>query len=177
MALRKLTKREKIIFTICIISVLSYFGFNYVFLPLRAKINDLNNEISRKELKLKKSYKILGQKDSLEQTYKKYSAYVKQKDTDEQEMSMLLKEVDSVGKDIDISISNMKPLRVRAVDFYKKFSVELEAEGMLEDLTKFVHTLQSPPYLLKIEKLRIERRSMRTNNLKSFMLISRIRIP
>ena len=102
---------------------------------------------------------------------------MKQGDTDEQEMSALLSEVESITGDIDIHISDMKPLKVKSIDFYKKFSVELEAEGLLDNLTKFIHTLQSQPHLLKVERIRLERRSMRTEKLKGFLLITRIRIP
>ena len=177
MILRNLSKRETIILSICILLVLGYLGFNFIFEPLKAKINNLNTDISIKELKLKKSYKILNQKETVEPVYKKYADYLKQKDADEQEMSALLSEIEAITGKIDIRISDMKPLRVKAIDFYKKFSVELEAEGLLDNLTKFIHTLQSQPHFLKVERLRLERRSMRTDKLQCFMLISRMRTP
>lgn len=177
MILRNLTIREKLILAICITLVLIYVAVNFAFIPLKAKIDNLNNQIGIKELKLKKSYKVLNQQVPVENTYNKYSDFMKQKENDEQEMSALLSEVESITKQINIHISDMKPSRVRAVDFYKKFSLELEAEGLLDDLTKFMHILQSQPHLLKIERLRLEKRSMRVNTLKAFMLISRIRIP
>jgi Tfp pilus assembly protein PilO len=177
MLLRNLSKREKFVLSICILLVSVHLGFKFVFLPISNKINNLNNEISKKEIKLKRSYKTLNRQEAVQEAYKRYSDYMKQKETDEQEMSTLLSEIESISKEIDIHISDMKPSRVKVIDFCKKFSVELEAEGFLEDLTKFVYTLQSPPHLLKVERLRLERRSIRTNKLKTFMLISRIRIP
>ena len=177
MVLRALTAREKIILSICALLILSYFGVNFIFEPLKAKIEELSNQIGITELKLKKSNKIIDYQESVEDNFKKYADLIKQKANDEQEMSALLSEIESITKEIKISISDMKPSRVRAVDFYKKFSVELEAEGLLEDLTKFIHTLQSQPHFLKIERMRLERRSMRTNTLKSSILISRIRVP
>lgn len=177
MILKNLSSREKIILAICILLILVYLGFIFVFTPIKTRIANLNDEISSKELKLKKSYKILNQKNAVEEVYKNYADYMKQNEADEQEMSGLLSEVESVAAQVDIHISDMKPMRVRAIDFYKKFSVELEAEGLLENLTKAIHTLQNPPHFLKVERLRLERRSMRTNKLQCFMLISRIRIP
>jgi len=175
--LKNISKREKIILVVCVLLISAYFTFNFVITPIREKIDDLNNEILTKEMKLKKNYKILNLKDTQEEDYKKYSDYLKQKDNDQQEMSKLLSEIESVSGRIDIHVSDMKPLRVRAVDFYKKFSVELEAEGMLDEITRFIHSVQGKPYLLDVERLRLERRSMRTNKLKVFVLISRIRIP
>lgn len=177
MLLRALSIREKIILSICALLILSYLGVNFIFEPLKARIDGLNNRIGLAELKLKKSNKIIDYQESVENNYKKYAELIKQKANDEQEMSALLSEIESITKEIKISISDMKPSRVRAVDFYKKFSIELEAEGLLEDLTKFIHTLQSQPHFLKIERMRLERRSMRTNTLKSSILISRIRVP
>ncbi|MFH1655814.1 MAG: type 4a pilus biogenesis protein PilO [Candidatus Omnitrophota bacterium] len=175
--LKNISKREKIILTICALLILAYFLFNFVFEPIKRKIDDLNNEILTKELKLKKNYKVLNLKDVQEVEYKKYSDIMLQKDSDEQEMSSLLSEIESVSAGIDMRVSDMKPLRVKVMDFYKKFSVELEAEGLLDDITRFIHTIQNKPYLLEIERLRLERRSMRTDKLKAFMLINRIRIP
>jgi len=169
--------REKIILSVCVAIILLYLGINFVFEPLKARLNDLNSQIALRELKLKKSNKVLDNQTGVEANYKKYADLIKQKANDEQEMSALLSEIESITKEIKISISDMKPSRVRVVDFYKKFSVELEAEGLLEDLTKFIHTLQSQPHFLKIERLRLERRSMRTNTLKGSILISRIRVP
>ncbi|HOX54024.1 MAG: type 4a pilus biogenesis protein PilO [Candidatus Omnitrophica bacterium] len=177
MAIRSLSPREKIILSICALLILAYFGVNFIFEPIKAKIDELNNQIGIAELKLKKSNKIIGYQESVEDNFKKYADLIKQKSSDEQEMSALLSEIEAITKDIKISISDMKPSRVRAIDFYKKFSVELEAEGLLEDLTKFIHTLQSQPHFLKIERMRLERRSMRTNTLRTSILISRIRVP
>lgn len=177
MLLRHFSTREKIILSVCLLLVLMYLGANFVFEPIKTKLNDLNSQIALKELKLKKSNRVLDNQGVVETNYKKYADLIKQKANDEQEMSALLSEIESITKEIKISISDMKPSRVRAVDFYKKFSVELEAEGLLEDLTKFIHTLQSEPHYLKIERMRLERRSMRTNTLKGSILISRIRVP
>ncbi|MBM3251572.1 MAG: hypothetical protein FJZ11_02155 [Candidatus Omnitrophica bacterium] len=175
--LKNISPREKNILLICILLIASYLVFNFIIGPISEKNNSLNNEIASQELKLKKSYNKVNLKDSQELEYQNYADFIKQKDSDEQEMSALLSQIESVSAKIQIHVSDMKPLRVRAVDFYKKFSVELEAEGLLDEIARFIHTAQNQPYLLDVERLRIERRSMRTNKLKAFMLISRIRIP
>jgi Tfp pilus assembly protein PilO len=157
--------------------IVIYLVFNFAIWPIKEKIDSLNNEIAAQELKLKKSSKKLNLKDSQDQEYNKYVDYIKQKYSDEQEMSALLSQIESVSAKMQIRVSDMKPLRVRAIDFYKKFSVELEAEGLLDEIARFIHAVQNQPYLLDVDRLRLEKRSMRTNNLKAFILISRIRIP
>ena len=74
--LKNISKREKIILAVCLLLLSAYFIFNFIFVPINRKINDLSSEIAVKELELKKSYKILSLKQGQDEEFKKYSDIV-----------------------------------------------------------------------------------------------------
>jgi len=60
------------------------------------------------------------------------------------------------------------------VDFYKEYSVEIEAEGEIADLTTFLHQINISPQLLRVEKLRLNAKESENKILKSSMLITKV---
>lgn len=172
-----ISQREKNILIIIVSFLVFYAGYNFLFEPLIKKLSSLNKEIASKELKIKKGYKILNQEGVVVEEYKKYAQYLRQNSSDEQEMSSILSEIEAVAHQLNLRISDMKPHKVKVIDFYNSYAVEIECEGKLSEISKFIYTLQSPPHLLKTEKLRLEKQASASNNLKSYLLVTKILIP
>ena len=89
----------------------------------------------------------------------------------------MLSDIEKVNEKIDIRISDKKPQKVKTVDLYNQFSVSLTLEGKLEDVAHFVYDLQNKPYLLRVDELRIDKKSIRTSALRCRLVLSRILIP
>ncbi|MFC1704072.1 type 4a pilus biogenesis protein PilO [Candidatus Omnitrophota bacterium] len=172
-----LSKRERNIVLIGSTFAIVVLLFNFVVAPMVSRFQELHQQIAAKEVKIKKNMKILKDKDRIEAEYEEYIGYMKQKTSDEQEMASLLSEVESAAQALEIRITDMKPRKVKTVEFYKGLAVELEAEGPLKQITEFIYTIQSPPHMLQVERVRLERRSARKPELKTNMLITRILIP
>ena len=92
-------------------------------------------------------------------------------------MANILSEIEAVAKGINVRILNMKPQKIKAMEFYKNFSVDLIIEGQLKDITRFLNDLQNAPHLIKADKLHLVKESVVQPVLKASLLVSKILIP
>ena len=175
--LLNISRREKNIAIVITVFLVSFAVYSFIFTPLLEKLSVLNKEIESKELKLTKNQKILNREKLVANDYKKYEQYLRQKASDEQEMASVLSEIEAIAHQINIQINDMRPQRVKKEGFYNSFIIEVDAEAGLKDITRFIYILQSPPHLLRAEKLRLEKQIMASPTLKCYLLVSKILIP
>ncbi len=175
--LLNLYKRERNI-VIIIAGILFLLAvYSFVFAPLIEKLAFVNREIEGKELKLIKNKKILSREQPVADSYKKYEQYLKQNVSDEQTMASILSDIEAVAHEVNIQVNDMKPRKVKRVDFYNSFAVEIECEGKLQEIIKFLYKLQNPPHLLRAEKVRLEKQVVSGATLKCYLLSTKILIP
>ncbi len=177
MFLSKLSKRERYVAYIAAI-VLVFFFFSRVMLrPIINKSNALNQEIAIQEKRLEKYLNILFQEDAINNNYKKYVDNLKQTHSDEEEIAELLSEIEKIAKKTAVFLSDIKPLSVKKVDFYKEYVVELEVESEIASLIDFTYQLEKSPRLLKVEKFHLAPKKEKEKDfLKVQMSISEILI-
>jgi Tfp pilus assembly protein PilO len=175
--LLNISQREKNIAIVILVFLFLFAAYSFVFTPLLEKLSVLNREIEAKELKLIKNQKIFNREKFVANDYKKYEQYLRQKASDEQEMASVLSEIEAIAHQINIQISDIRPQRVKKEGFYNSFIIEVDAEASLKDITRFIYTLQSPPHLLRAEKLRLEKQIATSPTLKCYILVTKILIP
>lgn len=177
MILSHLSKREKTIFYACLAAAFTFTTYNFLLMPISKKMEELSQKIEAKKVKLEKSSLILGKKGKIEERYNKYVDNLRLKGTDEEEVAAFLSEIESLAQKNNVRISDMKPRPSKKIDFYKKFTVDLEAEGDINQITQFIYQIQDTPQLLRVDKLRLETKSSQSQALKSYMSISKVLIP
>jgi Tfp pilus assembly protein PilO len=165
----------------------TFSAYNFFILPVQRKIGKLNEKIEVKKIKLEKNSLILERKKRIEERYNKYFKNLQLRGTEEEEVATFLSEIESLAQKNSVRISDMKPRPSKKVDFYKKFSIDLEAEGDIKQITQFIYQIQSTPQLLRVDKLRLETKSLagwserqggsQGRNLKSYLSISKVLIP
>lgn len=173
----KLSQREKRLFYLTISLIAILFIYRFVIKPVVVNWKDLNEKISVSSLKLEKSRKILNLKSRIQRDYENYASSVKMAGSEEEEMAKFLTEIESLARFSSVHISGIKPLPIKKVDFYKKYVVELEAEGDIKQVSKFIYDIQNSPQLLKIDKFSLRTKGAGTNLLKCNILVSKILIP
>ena len=174
MFLSRLSKRERYIAYIATI-VIVLFLFNRVMLrPIVNKLNDLNQEIVIQEKKLEKSLNILLHEDLIDTNYKKYVQNLKQTQSDEEEIAGLLSEIEKIAKKSGVFLSDIKPLPVKKIDYYKEYFIELETESDISSLIDFTYQLEKSPRLLRVEKFHLVPKKEKASLLKAQMSISEI---
>jgi len=175
---RQLTKREQYIFTVAMIAVAVYAGFNGIVKPLKGRIDLVEGRIAGKERQLNKYLRMIRRAKALEEDHRFYLDHFKQSGTDEEVMSAILSEIEEVSRKLGVSISDLKPKRVRNEEAYNSFSVSLAIKSEFPDILKFLHTIQRQPHLFNVEELRFDKQARRkSSSLKTRLVLRKILIP
>jgi Tfp pilus assembly protein PilO len=173
-----LSKREKTIFYIAFVFIFLAILDNFFISPIFSKIKNLNREISDTELKIKNSLKILSQKDRILNEAKKYSTFLISTKTEEEEITSLLQEIESIANKSQLYIVDMKPLPANIESSYiKKYLITLNSEGKMENIVDFIYSIENSNQLLVVEKYQITLKSKETNTAQLAITISKTVIP
>ena len=174
MIVKRLSKREGQIFILCILVLLIYIGFQFVYKPIRSQENFFEKKINVTKKKIKKSMNILKEEESTKVAYEQYLEVFGQKLSDQQEMNRIFSEIETAAKKADIKIIDMKPRRIREENFFKKFSLTVQTQGTMDLITKFLYFLEQKPYHFQIEGVRLEKRSTRSQDIRCEIVANRI---
>ena len=177
MMLSGLSKRERYILYLCIAIVLGCLLYGFVLEPLALKWIKLNQKILSQKIRLEKNYRIIANKDIIKKEYQRYANYVKTVDSDEEVIAALLQEIENLARNCNVRINDIKPKEVKDLRFYKRFTIEIESEGQIEQLSKFIYQLQKSSQLLRVQRLHLGARGTQKSLLKSHMLITKISLP
>ena len=134
-------------------------------------------QILTAEKKIQKNLKVIQKAKSYEAKYQSLMENFQQKGSDEQMMSAILSEIESVATDAKIRITDLKPQKVKKMGSYNNFSVSLVLDGQLTPIMDFIYTLQNQPHLFSVEELRLDKKSPNTQDLKGYFVLSRSLIP
>ena len=175
---RRLTKREQIITAVTIAVLAGLFIFNSGTDGLVSPFEQIDQDTAvQKELYLKGLEK-LEQTNAINHEYLMLKNKFLQNTTDEQFVSGMIQSIESVAQRLGLQISQLKPAPKREGDYYAQFSISLSMESELLPVMEFIHQLQSEPYLMDVEQLKIERKNLRASQEMSFQLVlSQIAVP
>jgi Tfp pilus assembly protein PilO len=149
--------------------------YSFILEPLATRWLSLNNEIRIMQLKLKKSTQTLKRRIEIMDRYENIAAYVgKPRGSDEEEMTVLLSELERLASASSARITDIKPRPPKQLDYYKKYTIEVESEGDMATLTKFIYEIQNSSQLLSIEKVSLTMKSGVGSALKTYMLVTKI---
>ena len=151
----RLSNKEKRLFYITVTVVACVFLVNLVFKPVMDKLESFNGKISYEEKKLEKSMHILAQESSISSEYKKFAQSIKQEQSDEEAIAILLSGIEKMANSVSVFILDMKPNVVEKSEFYKKYSVKIEAEAKISNLADFIYQLENSPKLLRVSDFRL----------------------
>lgn len=177
MIFSNLSKREKRLFYLTIAIILFWMAQGFVIKPIIIKWKEIDEKISMSVLKLEKNNKIISRQERIKREYENYASNVKMAGSDEEEMAKFLTEIESLARSASVRIVDIKPRPIKKVQLFKKYIVELVAEGDIAQVSKFIYDIQNSPQLLKVDKFSLGTKGAGTNLLKCHILISKILIP
>lgn len=170
----KLSSKEKIglslAFAVMAIALLD----RLVISPIRSHFQRINQEIKINEKQLAHDLRNVHQQDQIARQFDKYVEYVQRSGSDEEEVAKILGEIESLARKSKVYLANMKPQTPKEIDFYKEYAVEIDAEGDIASLIKFLHQLNTSTQLLRVEKLRLSSNKKGDKTLKASMMIIRV---
>jgi len=177
MAIRTLTKRENQILILCAAVLTIYIGYNFVYKSFQERFNSFEERIEAQKIRLTKNQKMLSRQKVLDAQYEQLSQGLRQSRSDEQEMTLILSEIESVANQIGMRVTDMKPQKVRRVDFYNQFTINLTTDSELSAILNFIYLLETRPHNFDILEMRLERSSSGSSQLRCFLTPSRFLVP
>lgn len=176
-ALGRLSKREKMIFYGAVIIVSATLLDRVVLYPIYFRMESLNKDIKDKSAGIKRNLRLLAQKDKILAESVKYSVYTSIPKSEDEETTSLLKEIENLANKSSVYLVDMKPSGQKDMGSSKKYLVNLNCEGQMEQLTEFMYNIENSSKLLGIEKYQISPKSKESSVAKCSMAISKIVIP
>lgn len=173
----KMSLRTKAWLAVAAVFVFLAFVDRLILDPTTVRLHQLDQEIKTDEGQLAQYLRYMNQRDPVTAEYKKYSAYVRKSGSDEEEQTKISGEIEALARKTNVSIANMKSLAPRTVDFYKRYEVELEAEGEMESLTNFLYQISNSPQLLRTEKVRFNLKEKDSTVVKGYLTVTKVVMP
>ena len=170
----KLSKKEKIGLSFSFAIVSLALLDRAIVSPIRSRFQRINQAIAIGEKQLGHDLRNIRQKDQIAAEFEKYVQYVQRSGSDEEEVAKILGEIEALARQSNVYLVDMKPQTPKEVDFYKEYAVEIEAEGDMTALVRFLYQMNTSVQLLRVEKLRLNSRKSGDPVLKSSMLITKI---
>lgn len=169
-----ISKREKIFFIITLSVVSLSLLYGLLIEPIYKEYSRLNDEINIKRARLSKNLRLTKEKDIVTEEFKKYNQQLKIKGSDEEEMASVLSEIEKIGKSTGVYLTDVKPQRMKDMDFYKIMLVEIKFQSNMGTLSKFIYELQNSPLLLKVSRLQIDTKGGDISLLQGAIQVSKI---
>jgi hypothetical protein len=174
MSKRQFSQRERRIATGLVVVIALALIYRAAYVPLKEKSADIKGRIETGQKQLTKNMKVLRKAQRYEKEHQTLLENFKQKGSDAQTMSALITEIESVAGQVNIRIADLKPQKVRKVDAFNSFSVSLILDGELTPIMNFVYNLQNQPHLFAVDELRLDKKSPNSQDLKGYLILSRI---
>lgn len=174
MFLEKLSTKEKLGLSLAFAFVAIASVDRLIISPIRIRFQRIDQSIKISEKQLAHDLRNVNQQEQITAEFEKYAEYIARSGSDEEEVAKILGEIESLARQSNVYLANMKPQTPKEVDFYMEYAVEIEAEAEIGPLTKFLHQLNASGQLLRVEKLRLSSKKKGDKTLKASMLITRI---
>jgi ribosome-binding ATPase YchF (GTP1/OBG family) len=154
--LGRLSKKEKIIFYVAA-SLISLLVLDRAIIsPVFSKIQQLNKEIKDKQAQIKKNLRILAQKDKILTQGAKYSSFLSDSTmSDDEQVTLVLKELENLASKSQVYLVDMKPAGTKETGTSKRIMVNLNCEAQMEQLVDFMYNMENSDSLISIEKYQI----------------------
>lgn len=166
--------REKRLVVITLALASLSIGYIFILEPFYKKYVGLNQEIQMKQIRLAKSLRLVREKDAITREYKKYSRLLITSGSQEEEMAAVLGEIENTGKTAGIYLNDVKPQRVKDMDFYRELVVEIKFQATMQTLAQFIYNLENSASLLKVKRLQINIKGGGSASIEGNLQISKI---
>jgi Tfp pilus assembly protein PilO len=176
--MRQFSGREKMIFGACVLAIGIFILVKGMMAPFREAVGSLDQKIVLLKGKLRKNDQLLNQAKLLRGAYDTYLERFRQTKSNEQEMSSVLSEIESVASQMSLRISALKPKQVERKEHYNSFSVSLIVESDFKEMMQFLYVVQQSPHFFDVEEFRFDKSPYQKDpTIKTNFVLSKFLIP
>jgi len=173
----RLNKREKFVFNLTALVLSLVILDRLIISPITSKIANLNKAIKDEETLVKKNLRILALKDKIISQKTKFDSYLTSSGSDEEEVTSLLKEIESLANKSTVYLIDMKPAGLKESGSTKKYIINLNLEAQMEQIISFMYYIESSDRIFTVEKYDITPKSRSSSVARCGMTISKIAMP
>ncbi|MFH0732263.1 MAG: hypothetical protein V2A72_05015 [Candidatus Omnitrophota bacterium] len=169
----KINIREKMLTLVVCALVFLWITYSLIIEPISSAWVRLNKNIEIEKIQLKKGVKILTQKKALDDKYGKYMQKFLARESDEEEMALILNEIERLAGSSLVRIVNMKPRRTEKDGPYRTFYIDLDTEAAMPSILQFIKQLKDSKFCLRVEQFTLNSRTNDPSVLTGALTISR----
>ncbi len=171
----KLSPKEKKIFYMAVFFVLAAFLDRLFLGPAMTRLKSLDEEIEHERNIIKSDLRFLSFKNRILKENNAFSAYYAAKaQSDEEIIASFLKNIEMFASQAKVNLVKVNPSGSKQKKDYMEYYTNLECEGRLEDVAKFIYSVNTSSGLLKIIKLSINHKKAGLEYVNAAMTITKI---
>ena len=147
-----------------------------VFLgPVTSRLNSLEEEIDQEKSVIKRDQRFLSYKDKILSENKEFSPYfANPSQTQEEIIAAFLKKIEMLASESKVNLARVTPAGSQQKTGYMEHYADLECDGELENISKFMYAIETSPDLLKIIKINISPKKAGSSEVRSTMTITKM---
>lgn len=155
----QLSKRERTIFYVTVFFVGIVLLDRVMLSPILSKIEGLDEMIQTQEAAIKQSLLIVTQEERIEGESSRYSPYLSKPQAEKKEMTMFLKEVETIAKETSIYLIDIKHAGKDVDGLATRYFVKLNFEAQMEQTLHFFYKVAKFQKLVNLESYQIKPKS------------------
>ena len=172
-----LARRERWLLGLALITAGLSVGYRFVIEPGVERWQALHQEIRAARVELERHRRMIARRDDVMTAYGQLGELARVEGSDEEAMTLILQTIEGLARESGVRITDIKPQPVRTRSFYTEYGVELESEGTVQQLMKFIYELQLSSQMLRVDRMRLTTRSGAAPRLRGELLVRRIGLP
>lgn len=152
----KLSDQEKKIFYVTL-GFMSLMVFDLLFLqPATNKIKNLDHDIAQAKSDIKRDVRFLSYQQKIVKEDELYKFYQPDdKKSEEEVIAAFLKTIENLGREAEVVVGKLNPGEAVPKKGYIQYFANVECNGKLENIIKFVHKIDTTTNLLKVVKMNV----------------------
>ncbi|MCB9772309.1 MAG: type 4a pilus biogenesis protein PilO [Candidatus Omnitrophica bacterium] len=171
----KLSDQEKKILYVTL-GFIVLAAFDFLFLqPVSSKLKNLDKEIQQTKSDIKRDVRYMSYQDRIYKEDEIYRFYQTDEDKTEDEITaVFLKTIENLGRESEVNLGKLNPGEAIPKKGYVQYFANVECNGKLESIVKFIHKINTTPNLLKVVKMNIVGKKSSADEVTVAMKISKL---
>ena len=165
---RRINSREQTLLGLIGVLIFTWIVYNFIMVPVKEEIQNLNQSLLTRQVKLIKYKKALQQKEIIT---KQLEHFLPQFEQSMSTANPLPKVIENLQNELHLSKSTLTPKESENVYQFTKNEIDVEIDESFENLITFIFQLKNQPERVNLNTLRIVANEGNQDKLKSFMTL------
>lgn len=143
--------------------------------PTTSKLKSLDDEIAQQENVIKGDLRLLSYKNKILKENKSLAAFFMQKPQAEEEIiADFLKKIEVLATESKVNLAKVSPADSKPKKGFIEYYADLECDGTLENVAKFMYAINASSDLLKVVKFNLNPKKAGADEVVSNMTVTKV---